>query len=67
MRTVTRSHVIAWREDLERRGLAASSIHRKLSALSALFDYLCQCNAVAGNPVDGGCQILNRWVPFCTS
>ena len=33
--------------------LAASSIRRKLSALSALFDYLCEHNAVAGNPVDG--------------
>ena len=30
-----------------------SSIRRKLSALSSLFDYLCERNAVAGNPVDG--------------
>ena len=28
-------------------------IRRKLSALSSLFDYLCERNAVAGNPVDG--------------
>ena len=53
LRSVTRAHVIAWRKDLERRGLAHSSIRRKLSALSALFDYLCEHNAVAGNPVDG--------------
>src|ERR1700685_3976067 len=53
LRTVTRAHVIAWRKDLEQRALAASSIRRKLSALSALFDYLCEHNAVAGNPVDG--------------
>jgi hypothetical protein len=26
---------------------------RKLAALSALFDYLCERNAVSGNPVDG--------------
>jgi site-specific recombinase XerD len=52
-RVVTRAHVIAWRKDLERRGLAASSIRRKLSALSSLFDYFCERNAVAGNPVDG--------------
>jgi hypothetical protein len=38
---------------MERRGLAPSSIRRKLSALSSLFDYLCERNAVAGNPVDG--------------
>ena len=67
VRTVTRAHVIAWRKNLESRekrskgrrpgakssGLEDSSIRRKLSALSALFDYLCECNAVAGNPVDG--------------
>src|SRR5450432_3266384 len=53
LRTVTRAHVIAWRKDLERRELADTSIRRKLSALSSLFDYLCERNAVAGNPVDG--------------
>jgi site-specific recombinase XerD len=53
LRGITRAHVIAWRKDLEKRALAASSIRRKLSALSALFDYLCEHNAVAGNPVDG--------------
>jgi integrase/recombinase XerD len=52
-RTVTRAHVIAWRELLERRELAAPTIRRKLSALSSLFEYLCEKNAVAGNPVDG--------------
>jgi integrase/recombinase XerD len=51
--TVTRAHVIAWRKDLEARGLSPSSIRRKLSALSSLFDYLCERNAVSGNPVDG--------------
>src|SRR5215472_19057909 len=53
LRLVTRAHVIAWCKDLEKRELAHSSIRRKLSALSALFDYLCEHNAVAGNPVDG--------------
>jgi integrase/recombinase XerD len=53
LRTITRAHVIAWRKYLESRELAPSSIRRKLSALSALFDYLCERNAVAGNPVDG--------------
>jgi integrase/recombinase XerD len=53
LRDITRAHVIAWRKDLEQRALAHSSIRRKLSALSALFDYLCEHNAVAGNPVDG--------------
>jgi site-specific recombinase XerD len=53
LRTVTRAHVIAWRKDMEIRSLSPASIRRKLSALSSLFDYLCERNAVAGNPVDG--------------
>ncbi|MGE0278449.1 MAG: tyrosine-type recombinase/integrase [Nitrospiraceae bacterium] len=52
-RTVTRAHVIAWRELLERRELSPPTIRRKLSALSSLFEYLCEKNAVAGNPIDG--------------
>ena len=47
LRTVARAHVIAWRKDMESRKLAPASIRRKLSALSSLFDYLCERNAVA--------------------
>ena len=50
---MTRAHVIAWRKNMEARSLAPTSIRRKLSALSSLFDYLCERNAVLGNPVDG--------------
>jgi integrase/recombinase XerD len=53
LRGISRAHVIAWRKHLEARKLSPSTIRRKLSALSALFDYLCESNAVAGNPVDG--------------
>lgn len=53
LRSVTRAHVIAWRKALESRKLSAATIRRKLSALSALYDYLCERNAVPGNPVDG--------------
>jgi site-specific recombinase XerD len=53
LRTVARSHVIAWRKDMQTRSLGAATIRRKLSALSSLFDYLCEQNAVLGNPVDG--------------
>ena len=38
---------------MEQRELEPASIRRKLSALSSLFDYLCERNAVVGNPVDG--------------
>lgn len=52
-RTVTRAHVIAWRKSLEQREVAGSTIRRKLSALSSLFDHLCEANAVTHNPVKG--------------
>ena len=50
---VTRAHVIAWRDELKSQGLSAATIRRKLSALSALFDFLCEKNSVTHNPVDG--------------
>lgn len=52
-RDVTRSHVLAWRKSLEVRQLQPATIRRKLSALASLFDYLCEKNAIATNPVDG--------------
>jgi len=53
-RAVTRAHVLAWRAQLENRGLAGATIRRKLAALASLFDHLLENNAVAGgNPVNG--------------
>jgi site-specific recombinase XerD len=52
-RTVTRAHVLAWRKRLEARQLSGATIRRKLAALSSLFDYLCERNAVSLNPVAG--------------
>src|ERR1017187_3413991 len=52
-RSVTRAHVIAWRKELEQLALSPASIRRKLSALSALFDFLCDKNAITHNPVKG--------------
>jgi integrase/recombinase XerD len=59
-RLVTRAHVIAWRDDLERRHIGANkrqpagcTIRNRLAALSSLFEYLCDRNAVPNNPVKG--------------
>ena len=52
-RLVQRSHLIAWRKQLQERKLEASTIRRKLSAVASLFDYLCESNAVPFNPADG--------------
>jgi integrase/recombinase XerD len=52
-RTVTRAHIIAWREDLTRRGLGGATIRHRLASLASLFEYLCEKNAVTHNPVKG--------------
>ena len=52
-RTVTRAHVIAWRKTIEERHFSDATVRRKLAALSSLFEYLCEKNAVTHNPVKG--------------
>jgi integrase/recombinase XerD len=52
-RLITRAHVIAWRDEFTRRELAPATIRRKLAALSSLYQYLCEQNAVLLNPVKG--------------
>lgn len=53
-REVTRVHVLAWRRQLEQRGLSGATQRRKLAALTSLFDHLLENNALAGgNPVHG--------------
>ncbi len=51
--TVTRAHIIAWRDDLVRRGLGGSTIRHRLASLASLFEYLCAKHAVTHNPVKG--------------
>ena len=53
LRQITRAHIIAWRKALEGQILAPATMRRKLSAVSSLFDYLCNENAVEHNPVSG--------------
>jgi integrase/recombinase XerD len=52
-RLVRRSMILAWRASLEQRQVQGSTIRRKLAALSSLFEYLCERNAVETNPVKG--------------
>jgi integrase/recombinase XerD len=52
-RTVTRAHVIAWRDELVTRALSGMTVRHRLAALSSLFEYLCERNAVTHNPVKG--------------
>lgn len=52
-RSVTRAHVLAWRKSLAGQSLSPATIRRKLSALSDLFEHLCEANAITHNPVKG--------------
>ena len=54
-RSVTRAHVIAWRDALAKRepALSSQTLRHRLAALSSLFEYLCERNAVTHNPVKG--------------
>ena len=52
-RAVTRAHVLAWRDDLVQRALSGMTVRHRLAALSSLFEYLCEKNAVSHNPVKG--------------
>ena len=50
---VGRGHVLAWRADLVSKKLGSATIRRKLAAVSSMFEYLANLNAVASNPVKG--------------
>ena len=52
-RLVSRSHVIAWRDDLVARPLSGMTVRHRLAALSSLFEHLCESNAITHNPVKG--------------
>ena len=52
-RTVTRAHIIAWRDELASRGLGGATIRHRLASLASLFKHICERNAVPHNPVKG--------------
>jgi len=52
-RSVTRAHIIAWRDELRQRGLGGATIRHRLASLASLFEYLCNQNAVTHNPGKG--------------
>jgi site-specific recombinase XerD len=51
LRRVTRAHVLAWRKTIGHQ--APATVRRKIAAVASLFDYLCDRNAVPGNPASG--------------
>jgi len=53
LQLVTHAEILAWRQDLEQRELAGATVRRKLAALSVLFEYRSEVNALTRNPVRG--------------
>lgn len=51
--TLTRAHVIAWRDDLMVRGASPRTIANRLSALSSLYGHLCERQLAPVNPTTG--------------
>ncbi|MEZ5935897.1 MAG: tyrosine-type recombinase/integrase [Alphaproteobacteria bacterium] len=60
MRLVTRAHILAWRHHLAERKLADATIRRKLAAVSTLFAFLADRNAIDVNPVSGVKRPVSR-------
>jgi len=52
-RVVTRAHILAWRQALELQGASGATIRHRLAALSSLYEWLCDANAVTHNPLKG--------------
>jgi len=53
LQTVKRSHILAWRCDMETQGLSGATIRRRMSALSSLFESLCDSHDAIHNPTRG--------------
>jgi site-specific recombinase XerD len=51
LRRVGRPHVLAWRKAIGAK--APATVRRQIAAVSSLYEYLCDQNAVASNPVAG--------------
>lgn len=51
--SLTRAHVIAWRDDLIDRGASPRTVASRLSALSSLYGHLCERQLAPLNPTSG--------------
>lgn len=52
-RSITRAHIMNYKNQLEQRRLDPLSIKRKLSSLREIFDFLVEKEVVSHNPVKG--------------
>src|SRR5271156_1134458 len=52
-RIVSRAHLIAWRDELRRRGLGGATIRHRLAYMASLVENFCEKKAIPHNPVKG--------------
>ena len=53
LRRVSAGHLITWRDELIQSGASARTVNNRMSALSSLFNHLCEKQLVQINPVNG--------------
>lgn len=53
LRSSTQAHIISWRDAMIEAGMAVSTINSRISALSSLFNFLCEKQLMERNPVQG--------------
>lgn len=53
LRSSTQAHVISWRDAMIEAGMAERTINSRISALSSLFNFLCEKQVMAINPAQG--------------
>ena len=53
LREVNQAYIIAWRDHLKEQGYSSRSINNRMSALSSLFNHLCEKQLIATNPIKG--------------
>ncbi len=53
LRIVTAAHLIAWRDQMIESGATPRTVNNRLSAMSSLFNHLCDKQVISINPVNG--------------
>ena len=53
LRTSSAAHVILWRDQLIKQGASARTVNNRISALSSLFNHLCEQQVINKNPTHG--------------
>ncbi len=53
LRNINQANILSWRDSLIKSGASNRTVNNRMSALSSLFNHLCEKQLVATNPVKG--------------